>query len=70
MIQPTTKQLIALLKDAEADLLVLEKVVCRQVPEFESKTLKSVREAIASMSENDDALVCQPATLAAEGVDQ
>lgn len=67
-LDPTT--FVALLRDVEADLAVLEKVVRRQVPEFESKTLKSVREAIASMSDSTGDLVCQPATLAAKGGDQ
>ena len=55
MIQPTTKQLIALLRDVEADLAVLEKVVRRQLPEFQSKTLANVRASIAQTLDHDEA---------------
>ena len=55
MIQPTNPELIALLKDAEADLAVLEKVARRQLPNFQSKTLAGVRKAIAELSGHDEA---------------
>ncbi len=55
MIQPTNPELIALLKDAEADLAVLEKVTRRQLPNFQSKTLAGVRKAIAELSGHDEA---------------
>jgi len=47
--------LIALLIDVEADLLVLEKVVQRQVPNFQSATLAKVRAAIADLTGHDEA---------------
>ena len=47
MSQRANPELIALLKDAEADLAVLEKVVRRQLPEFQSKTLANVRASLA-----------------------
>jgi hypothetical protein len=48
--------LIALLIDVEADLLVLEKVVQRQVPNFQSATLAKVRAAIADLTGHDEAV--------------
>lgn len=48
-------ELIDLLKDAEADLAVLEKVTRRQLPNFQSKTLAGVRKAIAELSGHDEA---------------
>lgn len=55
MSQPTNPELIALLQDAEADLAVLEKVTRRQIPEFTSKTLASVRAHIATLTGHDEA---------------
>ncbi len=48
-------ELIDLLKDAEADLAVLEKVTRRQLPNFQSKTLAGVRKAIEELSGHDEA---------------
>jgi len=53
--QQTSQDLIDLLKDAEADLAVLEKVVRRQLPEFQSKTLANVRASLAQASGHDEA---------------
>ena len=55
MSQRANPELIALLKDAEADLAVLEKVVRRQLPEFQSKTLANVRASIAQTLDHDEA---------------
>lgn len=55
MIQQASPELIALLKDAEADLAVLEKVTRRQLPNFQSKTLAGVRAQIAALTGHDEA---------------
>ncbi len=54
MSESANPQLIALLKDAEADLAALERIVRRQLPEFKSKTLAGVRTAIATLSGHDE----------------
>ena len=55
MNQPTNPDLIALLKDAEADLAVLEKITQRQIPEFQSKTLATLRAHLATLTGHDEA---------------
>lgn len=55
MSQRANPEFIGLLKDAEADLAVLEKVVRRQLPEFQSKTLANVRASIAQTLDHDEA---------------
>lgn len=54
MSESASPQLIALLKDAEADLAALERIVRRQLPEFQSKTLAGVRTAIVTLSGHDE----------------
>lgn len=55
MSESANPELIDLLKDAEADLAVLEKVARRQLPEFQSRTLANVRAAIAQLPGHDEA---------------
>ena len=55
MNQPTNPDLIALLKDAEADLAVLEKITQRQIPEFQSKTLATLRAHLWQLTGHDEA---------------
>ena len=55
MNQPTNPNLLSVLTAAEADLAGLERAVKRQMPGFQSKTLATVRAAIAELSGHDEA---------------
>ena len=46
---PDPKQVLATLVDAEADLAALERLVRRNLPNFESTTLAKVRQLIAQL---------------------